>query len=188
MKKGQFFVIGALVLILFMFYATYNSRFEVAKPVDYTKDLFSNVKSEVLRSASLAYYQGPYSSSVESNVTYFLDFVRNATQSQRSEVLAIIFLPVFSDYNVSVVNFLTSPIDINVTVGGVERNTTSLTDKSSVRFVFNTVSHNSTVNVTYVRNGVKTSNVFNLTARKLNTYVDIKLFSSKVTWTDKVVG
>ncbi len=187
--KGQFYIIAALVLILFMFYAHYNSRFEIPQAVD-TQDFFSIVKKEVLRSASFAYYQGPYSSSVENNVSYFLDFARNvsASQGQRAEIMVIVFLPVYSTYNVSVINFLTSAVDVNLTISGYEQNITNLADKSSARFIFNGVNQNATVNVTYVRGGAKTSSVFNLTSRKLNSYADIKMISSSVTWSDRVIG
>ncbi len=188
--KGQFYIIAALVLILFMFYAHYNSRFEISSNADYSKDFFSAAKEEILRSASISYYQGPYSSSVESNVSYFLDFVRNTTasQGQRAEVLVMVFLPIYSTYNVSVINFLTSTVDVNVTVSGNEQNITSLADKGSARFIFNGIDKNATVNVTYVRSGTKTSNVFNITSRKLNTYADVKLISSSVTWSDRVTA
>lgn len=190
MRKGQFYIIAALVLILFMFYAQYNSRFEIPGSVDYSRDFFSIVKKEILRSASISYYQGPYSSSVESNVSYFLDFARNTTASQgrRAEVLVIVFLPIYSTYNVSVINFLTSTIDVNVTISGNEQNVTNLADKSSARFIFNGIDRNATVNVTYIRSGTKTSSVFNITSRKLNTYADVKLISSLVTWSDRVTA
>lgn len=187
--RGQFYIIAALVLILFMFYARYNSRFEVPQAVG-TQDFFSNAKKEVLRSASFAYYQGHYPSSVESNVSSFLDFTKNvsASQGQRMEALVIVFLPVYSSYNVSVINFLAAAVDINVTISGNEQNTTGLADKSSARFIFNGIDKNAVVNVTYVRNGIKNSDVFNLTSRKLNVYADLKLISSLVTWSDRVVG
>ncbi|MBI4177558.1 MAG: hypothetical protein HY516_04285 [Candidatus Aenigmarchaeota archaeon] len=190
MKKGQFYVISALVLILFMFYAHYNSRFEIPKNIDYGREFFSSLKTEVLRSASFAYYQGPYSSSVESNVSSFLDFARNvsASQGQRAEVLVVVFVPAYSTYNVSVINYMTSSVDVNITISGSEQNITSLADKGSARFIFNGVAQNSTVNVTYMRNSVKSSDAFNLTSRKLNAYADVNLVSSAVTWSDRVVA
>ncbi len=188
--KGQFYIITALVLILFMFYSNYNSRFEISKSVDYSQEFFSGLKEEILRSASFAYYQGPHSSSVESNVSSFLDFSRNVSnsQGQRMETLALIFLPVYSSYNVSVINFLGAAVDVNVTISGNEQNTTNMADKSSTRFVFNGVEHNATVNVTYSRDGSKFSDVFNISSRRLNVYADVKLVSSSSTWVDKVVG
>lgn len=189
MKKGQFYIIAALVLILFMFYARYSSRFEITQAAD-TQDFFSGLKKEILRSASFAYYQGPYSSSVESNVSSFLDFARNvsSSQGQRAEALVIVFVPLYSNYNASVINFLSSAVDVNITVSGNEQNVTGLSDKGSARFMFNGVGRNATVNVTYVRGGVKSSDVFNLTSRKLNTYADIRLLSSSVTWSARVIA
>ncbi len=188
--KGQFYIITALVLILFMFYAHYNSRFEISKSIDYSQEFFSGLKEEILRSASFAYYQGPYSSSVENNVSSFLDFSRNVSnsQGQQMEAIVLVFLPTYSSYNVSVINFLRSAADVNITISGNEQNTTSLADKGSARFVFSGVEHNATVNVTYVKSGSKTSNVFNLTSRRLNTYADVKLISSTATWSDRVTG
>ncbi|MBI2085526.1 MAG: hypothetical protein HYT71_03360 [Candidatus Aenigmarchaeota archaeon] len=188
--KGQFYIITALVLILFMFYAHYNSRFEIPKSVDYSQEFFSSLKEEILRSASFAYYQGPYSSSVENNVSVFLDFSTNVSnsQGQRMEAIVLVFLPIYSSYNVSVINFLGAAADVNVTISGNEQNTTNLENKGSARFVFTGVEQNATVNVTYVKSGSKNSDVFNLTSRRLNAYADVKLISSSATWSDKVIG
>ena len=188
--RGQFYIIAALILILFMFYARYNTRFEIPESIDYTQGLFSNMKMEVLRSVSSSYYIGPYSRSVENNVSSFLDFLRNVSDShgQKMEALVIVMIPRSSSYNVSVINFLIKTVDVNISVAGIEQNTTNLADKASARFIFNGVPENATVNVTYVRDGVKSSDEFNISARKLNTYADMKLISSLATWSDRVIG
>ncbi|MFH0889969.1 MAG: hypothetical protein V1836_02380 [Candidatus Aenigmatarchaeota archaeon] len=188
--KGQFFIIGALALILFMFYAHYNARFDLPKTADYSQNLFSNMKTEILRSASYAYYQGAYSHSVESNVSSFVDFLRNVSTShgQRLETLVIVMIPLSSSYNVSAINFLSQTIDLNITISGVEKNTTGLVDKGVAKFVFSGVDENATVSVTYMRAGAKLSDAFNITARKLNTYAEIRLLSSLSTWSDRVTG
>ncbi len=188
--KGQFYVIAALVLILFMFYARYNSRFSVAEPVDYTRVFFENIKKEIPRSASYAYYAGPSSFSVESNVSAFMEFLRNSSLShgQRMEAFVVIAIPERPNYNISVINFLSVSADFNVTVSGSEDNVTNLADKGSARFVFPNVAENATVNVTYVRGGARSSGVFNVSANKLNVYAELKLISSALTWADKTSG
>ena len=188
--RGQFYIIAALVLMLFMFYATYNARFDIPEQVDYAQSLFSNMKSEVLKSASYSYYVGPYSRSVENNVSSFLDFLRNvsAAHGQKMEAVVVVMIPRSSSYNVSVINFLTKSVDINISISGNEQNITGLADKGSVRFVFNGITGNATVNVTYVKDNVKSSDKFNISTRKLNAYADLKLISSLSTWSDRVTG
>ncbi len=188
--KGQFYIIAALVLILFMFYARYNSRFSVSETVDYTQGFFENIKKETLRSVVYAYYAGQSSFSVESNVSSFMDFLRNSSLShgQRMEAFVVVAIPEHSNFNMSVINFLGSAADFNVTVSGAENNVTNLADKGSARFVFNDVAGNATVNVTYVKGATRTSDVFNISAQKLGVYAEIKLVSSTLTWADKVYG
>ncbi len=187
--KGQFFIIGALVLILFMFYANYNARFDLPRPVDYSQDLFSVIEKEILRSVSYAYYQGPSSYSVESNVSMFADFLKNvsASHGQRLETLVIVMIPVSSSYNVSAVNYLSQPIDLTVGISG-NTQSASVADEGSARFVFDNAGENATVSITYVRSGSELSDTFNVTSRKLNAYAEIRLLSSLSTWSDRVSG
>ncbi len=188
--KGQFYIIAALVLILFMFYARYNSRFSAAEPVDYTRGFFENIRKEIIRSAVYAYYAGQSSFSVESNVSSFMDFLRNSSLShgQRMEAFAVVAVPDNLNYNISVINFLSGAADFNVTVSGAENNVTNLADKGSARFVFNDVAENATVNVTYVKGGARSSGIFNISTHKLDVYAEIKLVSNTLTWAGKASG
>lgn len=187
-QKGQFYIIGALVIILLMFYSKYSATVRVEEPIDTSKNIFSNIKNEYFNALDSAYSSRQTSQTIEDNITTFLDFLNNVSIShgQRFESLAVAFVPQGSNYNASVLNFIGENITVSVVLGNVSQ-TLSLTHKSSGRLVFNNTPEfvSTTVNYTRISSpSTERRNSFNISNRRLNGYVEMKMMTSKTTWSD----
>lgn len=188
-KKGQFYIIGSLIIILLMFHARYSGMVSIEKPIDASQNLFSNVKSEYFNALDSSYASKQASGSMEDNITSFLGFLNNVSIShgQRFESLAVAFVPKGLNYNVSVWNFEGESVNVGVSLGGISQ-TLSLADKASGRLVFNDTTDFITATVNYTKTSGTTTIRFNITNRKLNGFIDIKMKTSKTTWSDTLTN
>lgn len=187
--KGQFYIIGALIIILFMFHAKYSAMMNIEKPIDTSQNVFSNAKNEYFNALDSSYASNPTSRNVEDNMTSFMEFLNNVSVShgQRFESLAVAFIPRVAEYNVSVWNFEGESINVSVVLGN-HLQTLSLANKAVGRVVFNGTSDFIIATVNYTKSTGTTTNHFNITNRKLNGFIDMKMKTSKTTWSDALTN
>ncbi len=184
--KGQFYIIGALIIILFMFNARYSSRMSMEEPIDTSKNVFSNAKGEYFKALDASYASNPTSKNMEDNMTSFLDFLNNVSIShgQKLEAIAIAMIPRGSKYNVSVWNFMGESVNVTIVLGGAPQ-TISLSNKAAGRLVFNGTTDFIMATLNYTKaSGANSVSHFNITNRKLNAFIEIKMKTSKTAWAD----
>ena len=122
MKKGQFFLLGALFFML-MFYLAVSAH--ISRPFagsmlkEDVRNLFENVKDEFPRALNF----GLNSSKPVSTLINFTNFVMNHTKSRDADFAALWILTqnVSSDLNVTVGNFLGYSTTIMLNVSGNEK-------------------------------------------------------------------
>lgn len=204
MKKGQIFLIIAIITIMFLIMLRIS--FDLTKIVErkryfelgLEREQFENIRSETLKSISIAYHE---KENITNNIENFLRFSRDSlireTIDFNNFVVGSIYPNVTANtnitLNVSVLNFLGAEIqNLDLTFNSSTKSFTSIADGTSTEtyFIFNSSSNvNYTLTAYYLTSYEnKTENIsipVEIGKSKFIGFFDLRLISDRLEQKDK---
>jgi|GEM_PF-1951533 len=157
-KKGQWFIVGAF-LIITMISAIIMGKNAVKIDEDMNpiqKEIFKNVEGDREIALNSVLYENRTSENLETRLKEYSSFIRDFGRVHAINITTylIVGLPTGNGVNVTVVNFQKAPMQpITIAINGTEKNISNLADGAAETIAFDSVPDYFTVNYTITTPG-----------------------------------